>query len=193
MANQCKACTCVNAAKVLTEIWSHTTETTWSNFQQKVLKLSGGDVLTDGNQVKVKIMQAQNVVTFNDVMTLVDTSAEGWQAKIAFIVENAKAGSNAAKLDELRELTLRSLECRPITKDPVVYSTKIHHNFRNYIRTEWTYWYTSQGFTAALSCKHLHLAFGLKGKSKYALQRCYQNYLPMEGWQSNTPFIGWLF
>ena len=51
-------------------------------------------------------LEPQNSITFNDIMTLIDTSKTGWQAKMASVVEIAKAQSNSSKIDELTKLTL---------------------------------------------------------------------------------------
>ena len=132
-AQQCGKTISTNAAKLLTEIWPYSSDTSQKSFFTSVLSLPEGDIPSDDNQRKLKVMSAANTVTFNDLMTIIDTSKIGWQSKMAFICDTAKAQSNANKLDELTKLTLLSLECRPITIQPPVYSAKVKiKKFKNF-------------------------------------------------------------
>ena len=148
-----------NAAKILTEIWSHTNVTSQNNILTTVLGIESGSIPTDENQKKLKFMSGANSITYNHLMSMIDTSITGWQAKMAFICETAKAQSNANKLDELTRLTLLSLECRPLTIQPPIYDSKVHHNYKNYIRTVWHFWHDGQGLSQTQSIKHLPLSF----------------------------------
>ena len=44
-------------------------------------------------------------------------------------------------------------------ENQAIYTAKTHHNFRNYMRTVWNFWYTGQGLSDTQSIKHLPLAF----------------------------------
>ena len=96
-------------AKVIAAIWPYSSATTRSTFAVQVLKITGGAV-PDEEQLKAQILHSRNAITYNEMMTLIDTTVNNYQIGMVSLVDIAKQTTNSAKLDVLCELTLKALE-----------------------------------------------------------------------------------
>ena len=156
-AAQCKKACGLDMARVIVEIWPYTSQTTKETFCTNILRVEG--LLTPDATLQTEIQANAHILTFNQMLTLIDTSIANWQISIANVTDLARASSNAERLNRLTELTLKSIESRPVTCPPPIFQVATHFNYANFIRTSFTYWADSQGLTKKTASKHLPMTF----------------------------------
>ena len=128
-------------------------------FAAQVLGIGGGAAVPAQDQFHAQILHNKHIITYNQMITLVDVSVVGYQTGLANLIDIARQSSNAARLDALTELTLKALESRATSTPPPKFNKSRHFNLRNFIQTEYTYWYISQGLNEYTAVRHLPLVF----------------------------------
>ena len=65
-----------NAASVIVEVWKAVSVTSKTRFQAEVLQINGG--LQDDDTIKNLILTNKGVITYANMLSLIDNSVEGW-------------------------------------------------------------------------------------------------------------------
>ena len=153
----------IQMATLILDIWNFTTQQSRLQFQNGTMNI-GGQLLGD-NDFRVQLVAQQNVITFAQMMHIIDQQTVNWMNGMYKISNLANRFSNAARLEQLHELGLRQLRNRAVTTPPPVYSQSKHISLNNFVATAWKYWCLQQGFDQDFSIIYFALAFNDKERS----------------------------
>ena len=102
-----------DASRILSECAPYISKASRTKFQTDVLKINSAYLGDDQFRNSVVAVSAQ--ISYNQMMCIIDTSTNNWQIGMNMISSYSRAKSNAYRLNQLYELTLQSLDSRPIT------------------------------------------------------------------------------
>ena len=174
-------------AGLITDIWPASNMLSKMKFQTDILKVNG-ELLSDRN-LQTIMLENQNSISFAQTLTLLNPTGLLYAQKCATVCALSERVSNAAKLDRVAELTLRSIEHRPISQNPPLYNQEKHLSLNNFMETEWEIWMLEQGLRAASSRKYLPLIFSDKKSIRDHVQKIVKDVSHMSLHDTTTQII----